>query len=227
MCNHYRNDVRKAGRAFEVYGFDEFSEIRLPQDLEVLPVDVYPDRMGLVVHNDAEGKPAVGAMRWGFPPVEGSFVTNVRNVKSGFWKPWLKPEFRCLVPATAFSEWSAGPPKGERWFAMASNEPMFLAGIWRPWEGVRGTKAKPVEGEHRLFAFLTCPPNGVVAPIHPKAMPVILKPTGARMWLEAPAEIALELQRPLADAELVMEPLAVRGPLAEGPLPGSQGDLLG
>ena len=30
------------------------------------------------------------------------------------------------------------------------------------------------EGEHHLFAFLTCEPNAVVALVHPKAMPVIL-----------------------------------------------------
>ena len=30
-----------------------------------------------------------------------------------------------------------------------------FAGLWRPWTGIRGTKANPVEGEHRLFGFLT------------------------------------------------------------------------
>jgi putative SOS response-associated peptidase YedK len=32
------------------------------------------------------------------------------------------------------------------------------------------------ETENDLFAFLTTEPNAVVAPIHPKAMPVILTP---------------------------------------------------
>jgi putative SOS response-associated peptidase YedK len=41
--------------------------------------------------------------------------------------------------------------------------------------GVRGTKAAPVEGEHPLYAFLTTDANAVVAPVHPKAMPVILR----------------------------------------------------
>jgi putative SOS response-associated peptidase YedK len=40
----------------------------------------------------------------------------------------------------------------------------------------------------------------VVAPIHPKAMPVILTtPDEVDIWLTAPAEEALRLQRPLAD----------------------------
>jgi putative SOS response-associated peptidase YedK len=34
--------------------------------------------------------------------------------------------------------------------------------------GVRGTKANPVEGERRLYGFLTTEANNVVAPIHPK-----------------------------------------------------------
>jgi hypothetical protein len=39
---------------------------------------------------------------------------------------------------------------------------------------VRGTKAEPAEGEHLLYPFLTSEPNGIVGPIHPKVMPVIL-----------------------------------------------------
>jgi putative SOS response-associated peptidase YedK len=72
------------------------------------------------------------------------------------------------------------------------------------WEGDRGPKSKPVAGPHRLFSFLTCEPNGVVAPIHPKAMPVVLSPAEARVWLTAEPKEALALQKPLADAELVL-----------------------
>ena len=39
---------------------------------------------------------------------------------------------------------------------------------------MRGTKAKPVDGLHRLYGFLTTDANGVVGPVHPKAMPVLL-----------------------------------------------------
>ena len=59
-----------------------------------------------------------------------------------------------------------------------------LAGSWTPWRAVRGPKSAPIEGEHELFGFLTTEPNAVVAPIHPKAMPVILT-TAAEvdLWL--------------------------------------------
>jgi putative SOS response-associated peptidase YedK len=54
------------------------------------------------------------------------------------------------------------------------------AGIWTNWSGVRGSMKTPREGEHDLYALLTCDPNRVVGPIHPKAMPVIL--TTEKSW---------------------------------------------
>jgi putative SOS response-associated peptidase YedK len=69
--------------------------------------------------------------------------------------------------------------------------------------GVRGPKSAPVEGHHELFGFLTTEANAVVAPIHPKAMPVILQSAEeADRWLEADAPDALALQRPLPDNAL-------------------------
>ena len=63
-----------------------------------------------------------------------------------------------------------------------------------------GPKSAPVDGQHELFGFLTTEPNAVVAPIHPKAMPVILTaPAEVDLWLLADARKALELQRPLPD----------------------------
>lgn len=81
---------------------------------------------------------------------------------------------------------------------------MFFAGIWRTWDGDRGPKSKPVSGPHQIYSFLTCEPNGVVKPIHPKAMPVILSPADAHAWLTVPVETVLKLQRPLLDTELAL-----------------------
>jgi putative SOS response-associated peptidase YedK len=207
MCNHSRQAILK-GAKIPGWSIDQFSDIRIPIRFHNLPPDVYPDRDGLVIRLD-KGKPEVEAMRWGFPPpprAGGYYVTNVRNLASGFWKPWLKVEHRCIVPAAQFAEPDPEKPKprAERWFARANGEPMFFAGIWRVWEGDRGPKSKPVSGPHQIFSFLTCEPNGVVKPIHPKAMPVILSPADAHVWLTAPVETALKLQQPLPDKELVL-----------------------
>ncbi len=62
----------------------------------------------------ADGERVLTMMRWGFPPplkVGTQLVTNVRNVASPYWRPWLKPAHRCLVPVTAFSEYGDTKPR--------------------------------------------------------------------------------------------------------------------
>ena len=56
-----------------------------------------------------------------------------------------------------------------------------------------------------MFGFPTTEANAIVAPIHPKAMPVILTTQDEfDRWLEADAPDALALQRPLRDAALMI-----------------------
>jgi putative SOS response-associated peptidase YedK len=164
---------------------------------------VFPDTLAPVVRTAPDGERELTMLRWGFPPPPnlGTVpVTNVRNLKSPYWRGWLKAEWRCLVPATSFCEWTDSRPKVTHWFALDESRPLFaFAGIWRLWTGDR----KGETGEHQLFAFLTTQSNDVVRPIHAKAMPVMLT-AGQEYdtWLDGPVNDAIALQRPLPNESL-------------------------
>ncbi len=171
---------------------------------------IFPDYPAPVIRMN-QGERELTLMRWGMPPppqFPSPPVTNIRNTKSPHWRRWLGPANRCLVPVTSFSEYAPdkNPVTGKKdvvWFSIDDSRPLFaFAGIWTPWTGARGTKSKPVEGDHLLYGFLTTQPNAVVRPIHPKAMPVILHERDWETWLTAPAAVALALQQPWPDDEL-------------------------
>ena len=134
---------------------------------------VFPDMLAPIVHV-VDGVRRLETMRWGMsgpPQFGGAPVTNIRNTSSPHWRRWLGPASRCPVPVTSFCEWAPmKPKKTPTWFALEDDRPLFaFAGVWTTWTGVRGTKANPVEGEHRLYGFLTTDANGVVRPVHAKA----------------------------------------------------------
>ncbi len=177
---------------------------------------IFPDQLAPVARTGADGVREVLNMRWGFPPPTsgGRPVTNIRNLKSAFWRAWMAPGQRCIVPATSFCEYTDVSPKVAHWFALGPDSedrrPLFaFAGLWRPWTGVRGKQ----EGEHLLFAFLTTEPNDLVRPIHAKAMPVLLTGDEIDIWLYAPEGEALALAKPIAAERLH---IVLTGPREDG-----------
>jgi putative SOS response-associated peptidase YedK len=172
---------------------------------------VFPDYPSPIVRK-ADGERELAMARWGMPSPAFALkgrttdpgVTNVRNTSSPHWRRWLGPANRCIVPFTSFSEYETGPDgkKAPVWFALGEERPLAaFAGIWTNWTSVRKTKEGEVTCD--LYAFLTTEANADVAPVHPKAMPVILTTEEeVDVWLNAPAQIAMELQRPLPDGEL-------------------------
>lgn len=178
MCNHYRNipDQISTWREYVGWSLDR----PLPPELQTSAVDAWPKREALIVRNGGDGA-FVDSMVWGVPlTVPGKrpgatvtkHVTNVRNLSSPFWRSMLaNPEQRCLVPFTAFAEPKPNAGREEVWFKVTSEPVSAFAGIWRASEA------------GNVFAFLTCEPNPLIAPIHPKAMPVILQREDYQGWL--------------------------------------------
>ncbi|UYN96577.1 MAG: SOS response-associated peptidase family protein [Enhydrobacter sp.] len=229
MCNLYtmklsRDEVRGLLRHYKLLGRD-WAEVISGQNT---PTDIYPRHAAPVATRES-GRLAIGTMRWGmpgptFPPKPGEkpkrqgFITNIRNSESRHWLPWLQAAEvtvgkdrnrggRCLVPAAAFAEpdRTTRQPVVNRWFARADGRPFFFAGVWREWTGDVGTIKAPNVGRHRLFAFLTTVPNGVVTPIHDKAMPVMLMTAeDVACWLNGTLEEALKLQKPQPDDAIVV-----------------------
>jgi putative SOS response-associated peptidase YedK len=175
-------------------------------NLPLFPV-IFPDQLAPIVRNSADGRELILA-RWGMPgPPQygGQPVTNIRNVAS----PTLagvarrRQPLRCpgdLVLRIRRHEARKTPT----WFALSEDRPLFaFAGLWTRWRGLRGPKSAPVDGEHELFGFLTTEANAIVAPVQPKAMPVILTtPEEVDLWLAGETIAALKLQRPLPDDAL-------------------------
>jgi putative SOS response-associated peptidase YedK len=182
---------------------------------------IFPDYAAPIVRNAPDGVRELSTARWGMPsPIfalkgrnSDPGVTNVRNVSSPHWRRWLGGESRCVVPFTSFSEFNKAEGGGI-WFAFDESRPLaFFAGIWTRLKSVR--KVKEGEMENDLFAFLTTEANAVVAPIHPKAMPVILTTREeVEQWLTAPPNDALALQRRLPDDALR---IVARGKKEDGP----------
>lgn len=199
MCNRFRMTAKQAELAGR-YGVDPI----YPGDETYPAPELFPKKPAWVVREEL-GRRRLDVMGWGFPrKVPGKRiskatgkpvmldqdVTNVRNYTSPFWRfAMANPEQRCLVPFTAFSEY--GMARGDdgrlplHWFDVPSRPIVSFAGVWRPLQ----------EGG-RVFAFLTCDANPLIAPIHPKAMPVMLAEEDEDKWLSCGFDEAVALAQP-------------------------------
>lgn len=184
MCNLYRHRTALAetARLFDAVIAAEFE----------WKADIYPRYTAPVIISH-EGKRRIGPMMWGFPmEINGratKYVTNARNLTSSFWKPSaIRPARRCLVPFTQFAEPKPGKdPEGrpaQYWFKITDQPVACFAGLWR----------KMSNGN--VFAFCTTDPNPLIAPLHPKAMPVILLPEDHDRWLTGDFDDVIALQTP-------------------------------
>ena len=113
----------------------------------------------------------VTRMRWGFVadrPKAGP-VTNFRSEGRRF------DHGRCLIPATAFFEFTGARSPKTRWRFTEAGRPWFcLAGLWRTFPSGEGT------GER--FTLLTTAPGPDMVPYHDR-QPVLLPREAWHAWL--------------------------------------------
>jgi putative SOS response-associated peptidase YedK len=170
---------------------------------------IRPDDFAPVIRTAADGSRIAQAMRWGFPPNPRSslLTTSVREPDAPYWWRWLPSRgHRCLVPATEFSVMAGWSTKNqrERRISIAGERPLCaFAGVWRPWTGARAGG----EGEHLLFAILTCRPNRQLASIRARSMPALMTADeDFDAWLTSPWEIARQLVQPYpAESMLLLD----------------------
>lgn len=185
-------------------------------DLPPVPrYNICPTQSVAVVTSDG-GKRRLRAMRWGFLPVwyktptDGPLIINARSDTIA-----TKPAFReavrarrCIVPASGFYEWQAGPD-GARlpwYFTRADGQPMALAGIWQRW------------GEDDTVAIVSTEAGPGMQGLHHRE-PLLLEPADWPLWLGEAGKGAALLMKPAAEGVMRCHRVdpAVNSSRAEGP----------
>lgn len=185
-------------------------------DLPPVPrYNICPTQSVAVVTSDGE-KRRLRAMRWGFLPVwyktptDGPLIINARSDTIA-----TKPAFReavrarrCIVPASGFYEWQAGPD-GARlpwYFTRADGQPMALAGIWQRW------------GEDDTVAIVSTEAGPGMQGLHHRE-PLLLEPADWPLWLGEAGKGAALLMKPAAKGVMRCHRVdpAVNSNRAEGP----------
>lgn len=150
---------------------------------------------------EQDGERILQSMVWGFPlrlksMKQGSKpkpVNNIADLQKPMWVGLArKPEWRCLIPVTAFAE--AEGPKGAKmrtWFGVRDQSIFAWAGLWR----------KSVEwGDVYAGVMTNC--NEAIRPIHDR-MPVLLHREDYERWLHGSFDDAVALQNRCFPDELI------------------------
>ncbi|BCJ89803.1 DUF159 family protein [Terrihabitans soli] len=168
-----------------------------------------PTHRLMAVRKDPQsGENALDLLRWGLVPhfakdmKGGASLINARSETVSSTAPfrdaWAKKR-RCLIPLKGYYEWRG--EKGAKQplaIALASKEPMALAGLWENW------KDKESGLWLRTFTLLTCEPNSAIAEFHHR-MPVIVLAEHQTGWLAG--EDAAGLLKPIASKLLDIRPV--------------------
>ena len=189
MCNRARFD----GEPTTLFGSAKKLFTERPRDNRFDPKELRPKGRAYVIR-EQDGERAWDVMAWDVLGGQAAWpMTNVRNLALPQWRKLASnPANRCLVPLTEFCEWTPDkhdlgdgkpPLKGEMWFRVTDQPVFAVAGFWQATAHGNG------------FTMVTCDPNELVAPIHPKAMITILRPEDCDTWLQGSYDDVVVLQR--------------------------------
>jgi putative SOS response-associated peptidase YedK len=190
MCGRFqrRSDKRRIAEAFQLGELDELDlsvELGLAPNYNVAPGTMQP----VVVWDDDLGMRALRMMYWRMLP---PFCTDPKKFKldtihasaekllsSAMWKKSFLYR-RCLIPADSFVEWRRVSAKVKLpfLFAMKTEEPFAIAGIWQHWRSV------DKQTEMDTFAVVTVEPNEIVHDFtdHDR-MPLLIQRRDYERWL--------------------------------------------
>jgi putative SOS response-associated peptidase YedK len=190
MCREYEQQISYA----------EYCEVM--QDL-ALGVPTHQTELDMPADNDikiGQIAPVIRAagdnileltqMKFGFPPTRTRGpIFNLRSQGKHFGD-----SHRCLVPATAFFEYSGRKyPRAKHRFTLVSARLMAIAAIWRPSR----------KGEPAAFTMLTTAPGPDVQSVHNRQV-VVLPPISWKAWIDL-TEPVDELLCPLPAGSLRVE----------------------
>ena len=162
--------------------------------------EVYPGGKGNVIREEG-GERFLEAMTWGFPlrlktmspTAKPKPVNNIADLRKGMWVGLArKPQWRCIIPLTAFAE--AEGEKGAKtrtWFNV-KDQPIFgWAGLWR-----YSDEWGPV------YSGVMTECNEAIRPIHDR-MPVLLMPDEHDRWLNGSFDDVIGFQKRCFPDELI------------------------
>lgn len=195
MCGRYDLSASPAAiRArFSVPAVPDF-----PRNPDLRPTDRAP-----IVRLSKGGERECVLARWGLVPFwakELKFGNRCINARAETvaTTPAFKAAYmarRCLVPVSAFYEWTGEKGQKVKWRISVPDEPLFaLAGLWEWWRDPQHKDAPGVE----TYTIVTTAANAQLAPIHDR-MPVVVPVERYAQWLD-PAQDVSEVMAPYPGA---------------------------
>lgn len=215
MCSRY--SLTSPPEAVRAY-FGTVNQLVFPPRYNIAPTQPV-----LIVRNDLKGAREMTLVRWGLipswvkDPREFSTLINARS-ETAAEKPSFRGAMRhrrCLVPATAFYEWTGAPGSKQPHLIRPKAGGVFaMAGLAEHWAGADGS-------ELETMAILTTAANRTMQALHDR-MPVILDPAHFATWLDCAPGTSKGLEGLLQPApdellEFVQVSPRLNNPRNEGP----------